>query len=89
MATSPVRVPEAVHGEVKAAARLLGCNTAELLERAWDAYRQTPEFVSELEAARKAFASGDLDLIASQLHEQAQDRARSRAAAVRNLREPQ
>ena len=57
MATNPVRVPEAVHDEVHTAARLFGCNASELLEHAWHSFRQSPEFVTEFEQARKAFSS--------------------------------
>lgn len=37
MATNPIRVPESIHSEVHTAPRLLGCNAAELLARAWEA----------------------------------------------------
>ncbi|MDA8302084.1 MAG: hypothetical protein M0005_11215 [Actinomycetota bacterium] len=57
MQTTPTRVPEAVHGEVQAAARLLGCNASELLERAWNSFRQSAEFGEELARAQKAFAT--------------------------------
>lgn len=86
MATNPVRVPEAVHNEVHTAARLLGCNAAELLERAWESFRQSPAFIAEFELAQKAFSVGDLDHVASRLHEQAAERAQRRAAAVKALR---
>lgn len=86
MATNPVRVPEAVHNEVHTAARLLGCNAAELLERAWESFRQSPAFVAEFELAQKAFSVGDLDHIASRLYEQSTDRAKHRAASVKALR---
>lgn len=86
MATNPVRVPASVHNEVHTAARLLGCNAAELLARAWEAYRQSPEFVAEFEFAQKAFSVGDLDAVAFRLHEQATERARRRADAVKDLR---
>ncbi len=86
MATTPIRVPETVHSEVHAAARLMGCNAAELLARAWEAYRQTPEFVADFEYAQKAFSVGDLDAVAHRLHEQAAERASRRAAAVKALR---
>jgi hypothetical protein len=86
MATNPVRVPEAVHNEVHTAARLLGCNAAELLERAWESFRQSPAFIAEFELAQKAFSVGDLDRVASRLHEQSADRAQRRAAAVKALR---
>jgi hypothetical protein len=53
--TSPVKVPEAVHGEVQAIARPLGCNSAELLERAWSLYRESPDFCSDFEHAQERF----------------------------------
>ncbi len=86
MATNPVRVPEAVHNEVHTAARLLGCNAAELLERAWESFRQSPAFLAEFEVAQKAFSIGNLDHVAARLYQQSGDRARSRAAAVKALR---
>lgn len=87
MATKPIRVPESVHAEVHAAARLLGCNAADLLARAWEAYRHSPEFRSEFEFAQKALSVGDIDAVAHRLHEQAAERAKRRADAVRSLRE--
>jgi len=86
MATNPVRVPEAVHNEVHTAARLFGCNAAELLERAWESFRQSPAFIAEFELAQKEFSVGDLDHVASRLYKQSADRARSRATAVKALR---
>jgi hypothetical protein len=86
MATNPIRVPEDVHNEVLTAARVIGCNASELLERAWNLYRHTPEFVADFELAQKAFSVGDLNAIASRLNEQAADRARQRAASVAALR---
>ena len=86
MATNPIRVPESVRSEVHTAARLLGCNAAELLARAWEAYRQSPEFVSEFEFAQKALSVGDVDAVAHRLHEQAAQRAKRRADAVQALR---
>lgn len=86
MATNPIRVPESVHGEVHAAARLLGCNASELLARAWEAYRQCPEFVSDFEFAQKALSVGDVDAVAHRLHEQATKRAKRRADAVLAMR---
>jgi len=86
MATKVIRAPEAVHSEVHAAARVLGCNPSELLERAWESFRQSPEFAEDFDLARKAFSVGDLDLVASRLHDQSIERARQRAAAVAALR---
>jgi hypothetical protein len=86
MATNPVRVPEEVHTEVQAAARLLGCSAPELLERAWTLFRQSPEFVSEFELAQKAFSVGDLNHVTAYMHDQAVGRARRRSDAVRALR---
>ncbi len=71
--------------EVQAAAHLLGCNAAELLERAWNAYRQTPDFREDFEHAQKAISVGDLDSIASRLQERSAARAKQRAEAVKAL----
>lgn len=86
VSTSPVRVPEAVHREVLTASRLFGCNASELLERAWQAYRQSPEFVDDFALAQKAFSVGDVDAVASLLHDRSTERARRRAASVQALR---
>lgn len=82
MATSPVRVPEAVHSE----ARVLGCNATDLLERAWRSFRHSPEVVAEFEFTRSALSVGDPDVVASRLVAQSTDRARCRASAVQALR---
>ena len=70
MATRPVRVPERVHGEVQAAARILGSNPSDLLAEAWNLYTTDAAFQDRFEQARKAFAIGDLaavtDLIVQQ-----------------------
>ena len=87
MRTSPMRVSETVHAEVGAAARLLGCNAADLLEQAWTSFRQSPQFVHDFEMAQKAFSTGDLDRIVTRLTEQAEHRASSKAQAVAQLRE--
>ncbi|MGK2957729.1 MAG: hypothetical protein ACSLFB_04880 [Acidimicrobiales bacterium] len=86
MVTIPVRVPESVHNEVHTAARLFGCNAAELLERAWESFRQNPEFLAEFEETQKAFSVGDLDNVTSRLYEQSTNRARARGAAVKAMR---
>jgi hypothetical protein len=87
MSTNPVRVSAEVHAEIHAAARLFGCNAAELLQRAWESYRQTPEFQSDFELAQKAFAIGDLESIANRLHDESKARAKRRAAEVQALRQ--
>lgn len=86
MATRPTRVPEDVHQELQAAARILGRSPGELLERAWHAYRQSHEFRDDFTLAQKAFASGDLDRVSGFLAERGRDRARSRAEGVQALR---
>jgi hypothetical protein len=85
MATTPMRVPESVHQEVSSAARLIGCNAPELLERAWISYRQSPEFLDDFRTAQKALATGDLDLIAARLEESGLNRAKRRAIQVEAL----
>lgn len=86
MATAPIRVPESVRGEVQTASRLLGCNASDLLARAWEQFRQSPEFKQEFELAQKAFSVGDLDTIARRLTERGAERAADRAVAVQRLR---
>ncbi len=85
MGTNPIRVPQAVHSEVHAAARLLGCNAAELLARAWETYRRSPEFLAEFEYAQNALSVGGIDAVAHRLHEQSAQRAKRRADAVQAL----
>lgn len=86
MPTQPVRVPDGVHSEVQAAARVMGCTPAELLERAWEQYRATPEFRDDFAFAQKAFQVGDLEGLANRLQERGEARAAERAARVRSLR---
>lgn len=86
MASAPIRVPEETHAEVQAAARLLDCSSGELLRRAWQAYRGTPEFQDDFRFAQKAFASGDLGVIAERLRERGEQRAAQRAAGIRESR---
>jgi len=83
-----MRVPDEVHSEVQVAARLLDRTTGDLLTRAWELYRQTPEFQDDFTFAQKAFATGDLKAIAARLDERAHARAAARAAAVREGRKP-
>ena len=86
VATSPVRVPATVHNEVHATARLFGCSASELLDRAWQSFRESPDFMAEFEAAQKAFSVGDLDHLTSRLTQHAADRADRRASSVQALR---
>ena len=82
MSSIPMRVPEDVHSEVQAAARLLDRSPGELLRQAWEVYRKTPEFREDFTAAQKAFASGDVAAIAARLEERGQERAARRAKAA-------
>jgi hypothetical protein len=88
MSTKVVRVPEEVRGEVQAAARLMGCEAPALLARAWECFRESPDFMHEFALAQKAFSSGDLQGIAARLVDQGSARARERAERVRSLRQP-
>ena len=87
-ATSTIRVPRSVQSEVSTASRLLGCNAAELLQRAWLAYRETTEFRDDFQRAQKAFATGDLEHLASRFQERSEERAWQRTQAVEALRAP-
>jgi hypothetical protein len=75
-----------VHGEVHAAARLLGRNASEALTPAWQSFDQGPESVAEFGLTQKAFSVGDLDVVASRLVGPSTDRAGRRASAVQALR---
>lgn len=86
MPTQPIRVPDRVHAEVQAAARLLGTPASELLRAAWEAYRDSPEFQRTFALAQEAFASGDLSALTQHLAERREDRVAERAARTRRLR---
>jgi hypothetical protein len=88
MATSPVRVPDAVRGEVFAAARLLGCTPGELLAKAWQSFSTSAEFRHDFQVAQKAFATGDLNAIVDVFDQRGRERAAQSAARLRALREP-
>ncbi len=85
MPTAPVRVTQGVHEEVTAAARLLGCSPAELLERAWNDFRSSPAFQGDFDRVRSAFVQGDLDQVVSQMRVRSQRRAQQRAQAAAAL----
>jgi hypothetical protein len=87
MATSPVRVPDAVREEAIAAARLLGCSPGDLLADAWKAYVATPDFRSSFEDAQKAIVGNDLSFIKRNLDEAARRRAAVRAARAASKRD--
>ena len=53
--------------------------------RARHSFRQSPEFVTEFEQARKAFSIGDLDQVVSRLYEKSAQRAKRRADSVNAL----
>ena len=78
-----MRVPGDLHAEVVTAAHMLDRTPGELLQRAWELYRQTPEFHEDFTFAQRAFASGDLKVIAARLQERGQERASRRAAMAR------
>lgn len=86
MPTQPIRVPEPVHAEVHAAARLLGTPASELMRAAWEAYRESPEFRETFACAQKAFATGDLSALTGHLADRQGDRVARRAARTRGLR---
>lgn len=73
--------------EVQAAARMFGCDASELLTRAWQEYRTTPQFVHDYETMQKAFSVGDLDAVTSVMRSRSEERAASRADAVKALRD--
>lgn len=83
MTTTVTRVPERVNQEVQAAARVTGRNPSELWEEAWQHYKGTSLFESELRDAQEALASGDIETVTDSLIERA---ARAKALAIRQSR---
>jgi len=70
MTTVPVRVPEEVHSEVQTAARVLGCSSSALLERAWLSFSRSPEFVDAFQLAQEALSDGRIELVALRLRKE-------------------
>ncbi|MGQ0826439.1 MAG: hypothetical protein ACT4OX_15650 [Actinomycetota bacterium] len=86
MASQPVRVPNEVYEEVQNAARLFDCTPGELFARAWESYRESPEFRDDFHTFQKAFASGDIDVVTQRLRERRTQRAADRSASSRARR---
>lgn len=83
MSTAVVRVPERVHQEAQAAARVTGRTTGELFEAAWKIFKESPDFEMEIREAQKALASGDIETVTDMLTEHA---ARAKAQSIRESR---
>jgi hypothetical protein len=86
MRTKTIRVPEPVHQEVQNAAEMLGYTPAELLEKAWAAYRKSREFNDDFLFSQKAFAAGDADAVMGRLQERRKQRASRQNTATRSRR---
>ncbi len=86
MPTTVTRVPERVHQEVLAAARVTGRNTSDLFEEAWQHYKTTPLFERTLRDAQAALASGNIETVTDLIIEQA---ARNKALSIRQSRSEQ
>jgi len=86
MSSHPVRVPDEVYDEVQNASRLLGQTPGELLARAWETYRQSPEFREDFTYFQKAFSVGDINAVTGRLREQQTQRAEERVRASRSKR---
>jgi hypothetical protein len=84
--TRPVRVDRETYEELQASSRLLGLTPAGLLRRAWETYKETPEFREQFEWAQKAFAVGDIDALTRMLDEQADRWAESAVSEIRKYR---
>ncbi len=83
MTTQVIRVPQRIHQEVQVASRVTGRTTADLVEKAWSHFKETPQFEAELRNAQEALASGDIERITDLVIEQA---ARSKAHSIRESR---
>ncbi len=84
--SAPIRVPDDVHREVQGAARLFGCTPGDLLERAWEAYRKTPEFKGDFELAQKALKAGDVAILADHYRDRRRSRAEAQVAKINRSR---
>lgn len=80
--TKPVRIPLQVGLEVRATALVLDMSAAEVLEQAWNHFKASPEFKEQFLSYQEAFASGDLESIATELHRRSVERAVERAATA-------
>src|SRR5438270_412049 len=86
MASHPFGVPDEVYDEVHNASRLFGQTPGELLARAWEAYRQSPEFREDFTYFQKAFSVGDINAVTGRLRERQGQRAGERARVSRAKR---
>jgi hypothetical protein len=83
MSSTPVRIPDTTTTEIQATARLFGVTPGELIERAWAAYRATPQFRDDFQWFQKAVSVGDVNAIATRLEERRHQAAASKAAKIR------
>jgi hypothetical protein len=86
MGSKPVRIKDETYTEVSGVARVLGATPGDLLARAWAVYRETEEFGSRFEFAKRAIAAGDFEALAEAMERDADDWAKAAAKEVRALR---
>lgn len=78
-----MRVSEQVHEEVQDLSAMLGYSPAELLQRAWTIYRDSPEFHDDFSFAQQAYQKDDPDAVLELLQERRRRRAAEAAAKAR------
>jgi hypothetical protein len=86
MASRPVRIKDETYTEVSGVARVMGATPGDLLGRAWAVYRETEEFRSRFEFAKKAISAGDFEALADAMDRDAEEWAAQAADEVRALR---
>ena len=82
MGSQPVRVASEVYEEVQQTAQLLGCSSGELLAKAWDVYRQSPEFQKDFTDFQQLVRSGDFAAVTQRLRERRLELAKTQATAA-------
>lgn len=83
MASTVIRVPERVQQEIQVASRVTGQSVGELVDKAWQYFKETPQFEAELKSAQEALAAGDIERVTDLVIEHA---ARNKAQSIRQSR---
>jgi hypothetical protein len=84
--SKPVRVKDETYTEVSGVARIVGATPGDLLARAWAVYRESEEFRSRFEFAKKAIAADDFEALADAMDRDADVWAADAAESVRARR---
>ncbi len=86
MSTVAVRIPDDIHGDVKAIAAMRGKTPGAMLAQAWIEFteRHRAEISEEFDAVARMFREGDREGLAELSRQSRRERAEAAAAAARN-----